>query len=671
MAGLNDIKNDDDIVIDLTAPPKEQQKTSTNNTGNRKTVVSMNGDLRASMMKGRHTVVENTRQQSKNPRANMIKEEEDAINIDATGSSNKEDDEVVIDTTATKRVNVDINDIATGKNADDEYNDKYVSDDPVKDMLEGEDSIFGQYLKYKTEELSEQYENAIAEAELNSADDEIEGTNKEDDGLIRLDDYQPSYQGGNKVMVDDDDILSSLGDEDIEEEEEMAVTKDHNDEDLVFSDNTVVDDEEELIDDDANDVKDIDEVINEEDNTDDELEKEVEVVLSNEPVKEEKKIVEEPKKKKVAPLEMDVEVSKTTSKILEADIDSEDEEIKESDADELLKKLQKIATEKLKPVSQKLDLSSFTVLKKPTTGTKQLQAATTKAAKWVLFEQQGIVIMREFTGSELEKLRTYSEDSRSLSSITKRFRMIYDHIESAKPASFETWIKTTPYIDVEHLYFAIYIASFKGANYIPMDCSKCNETWLTEDIDIMDMVVFEDEEAKKKFSKIYQSEEAPMSASGLYVSEIVPLSDTIACAFKEPSIYNSFEIVTLDTEFRNKYSDIIPYIPYIDSLYFIDKENSQLTPIGYKIYENNNTKSTKSKIIQFAKVLNTLTVDEFYIVRSYMSAIDKKGAGVSYKIPECQCPNCGELHPENTNISSEEMLFTRYQLGTLVSMSLN
>jgi hypothetical protein len=300
-----------------------------------------------------------------------------------------------------------------------------------------------------------------------------------------------------------------------------------------------------------------------------------------------------------------------------------------------------------------------------------LKEQQVKAAKWVLPSQNSTVQMKEYLGSELEALREYSEDASSLTQLSKRFKSIYDHIISPKPATFEAWTKLTPYSDIDHYFFAVYIASFKGANFLPMDCenNKCKETFLTDDINIMDMVKFDNDKAKEKFIELYQNEEVSPS-SGLYCTEIVPLSDKVAVGFKEPSVYSLFEIAALSTKNREKYASILDFIPYIDALYLIDKVNSSLIPVGYKVYTDNATKSTLSKVQMYDKVLKTLTVDEFGPIKAYIKAINDRSEGIGYIYPSVTCPKCKTQTTERRT-TAEELVFTRYQLGALVNTSLN
>lgn len=369
--------------------------------------------------------------------------------------------------------------------------------------------------------------------------------------------------------------------------------------------------------------------------------------------------------------EVDVDVT-TTTEGMATEIVEEEENVETDDSEDVLKHLQKLATEKLKPVSKKLDISSFTVLKKPVSNvTPMFKESSSRVAKWVLPTQDSIILMKEFSGAELEKLREYSENSRSVDALNRRFKMIYDHIMSPKPAAFDTWLKTTPFDDIDSYFFAIYIASFKGANYLPADCINpaCKETFLSDNVDIMSMVEFENDAAKNSFLKLYQSEAVP-AGKGIYCTEIVPMNDKVAISFRQPSVYNVFEIAAMDDKTRADYSSIIDYIPYIDTIYSIDMNNKQLVPIGYKMFADNNQRTIRSKIQKFHQILSTLTVDEFAIVKAYVKAIAEKNSGIYYTYPAIECPKC-HTSTEKQRTTAEELVFTRYQLGTLVNTSLS
>ena len=498
----------------------------------------------------------------------------------------------------------------------------------AKSILEGPDSDFHKYVEKETSE----YHEWIAEQQEKA---ELEAANKDEKSMEQS---AEASEGMGSLISDDFD------------EDSDASSMDINDMDVT---------------DDLDIDEDNDEVYSEESNA---------AITETETSNDEDEDLDAP--------DIDLDVEEGVESIgdsVEEDAvdDNEDEEINNSeiaetnDAD-ILKQLQDMATERLKPTSKKLDISSFTVVKKPVTNVMPFfKPNKAKVAKWVLPTQKATIFMKEFSGSELEKLREYSEDRNSVDALNRRFHMIFDHIASARPSSFEQWLKVTPYRDVDHYFFAIYIASFNGANFLPEDCinTKCKKTFLTDDIKIMDMVKFENSKAKEEFSKLYKSEASPIS-NGLFVSEVVPLSESVAIGFREPSIYNVFELASLDAATRRRYSSIIDYIPYIDELYVINQETHELIPVGYKKYTNNAVKTVQSKLQKYEKIFNTLSVDEFGPVKAYVRDIIAMNPGMYYVYPAVECPQCHTMTKEQRT-SAEELVFTRYQLGALTNTSLN
>ena len=500
----------------------------------------------------------------------------------------------------------------------------------AKSILEGPDSAFSKYVEKETSE----YHEWMAEQQEKA---ELEAANKDEKSMEQS---AEASEGKGSLISDDFD----------EDSDDASMDLD----DMDVTDNLDIDEDNGY-----------DEVYSEESNAT--LTEETD--LSN----DEDAVFDAPD------IDLDVEegVESIGDSVEDTTDDNDDEEINnseiaETDDDTILKQLQDMATERLKPTSKKLDISSFTVVKKPVTNVMPFfKPNKAKVAKWVLPTQKATIFMKEFSGSELEKLREYSEDRNSVDALNRRFHMIYDHIASARPSSFEQWLKVTPYRDVDHYFFAIYIASFNGANFLPEDCinTRCKKTFLTDDIKIMDMVKFENSKAKEEFSKLYKSEASPVS-NGLFVSEVVPLSESVAIGFREPSIYNVFELASLDDATRRKYSSIIDYIPYIDELYVINQETHELIPVGYKKYTNNAVKTVQSKLQKYEKIFNTLSVDEFGPVKAYVRDIIAMNPGMYYVYPSVECPQCHTM-TEEQRTSAEELVFTRYQLGALTNTSLN
>lgn len=364
----------------------------------------------------------------------------------------------------------------------------------------------------------------------------------------------------------------------------------------------------------------------------------------------------------------------------------EDEEAKKRD--ENMKRLQKIVAARLKPASLGLDLSSFTVVKSAKVNTNDIyDSYKAKVSKWVAMNQESVIYMREFSGSELELLMEYYNAYTSSIRLARRYdtatvdtrsarqmyNMIYDHLEGSKPANFTTWLKITPISDIDNYFFAIYISSFMGANYIPVDCTECKSSYVTEDLNIMDtMVKFPSQEARDKFTEIYNSNTTP-SNKGLYTTEVIPLTNMIAIGFKEPSIDDMISINDLSKDFQEEFSSILTFIPYIDAMYKIDISTKSLIPIDYKKFDSE-VKTLRSRIRKYNSLFDSMGVDAFAPVKAYISALDNRTTrGINYVMPETKCPECGHINPEIPigNGETADMVFTRCQLGALVSTSIN
>lgn len=556
----------------------------------------------------------------------------------------------------------------------DDTNDINKVDSPdtyVESLLstENADSDFMKHVTEKTAEMNEWMNEQEEKKALEEEEHDI------------VDDEDDDYEDRGGIVIDATGGASSSPEEDEDLSNPKMMEADTSNSDLIslnIDGSSSVDDEDEIID------------ATEGSNPADEESESVEETVPEEEAKEEEKPAEEPKKEEkkkkeqFTASEIDIEVSQDNS-VKETKDDSDDEEDdsvskvddEDDDTDETMERLKKITTERLKPASLNLNLSSFTIVKKPkVNASKVYDAYKSKISKWVLFNQKTIVLMREFSGSELEMLMEYyGESRRSADAMRRMFNMIYDHIASAKPANFETWLKITPYSDLDNYFFAIYIASFNGANYIPIDCSnkECNKSYITDNISIMDsMVKFDTKEKKAEFARIYQSE-VPPTSKGIYTSEIVPLSYKVAIGFKEPTLWDRIEIDSIDSRTQTEFSSILGLIPYIDAIYEIDTETQQLIPIGYKEFPENKARTTRSKIKKYNAIFNSLTIDEFTPVKAYVSALlDKTNRGIDYVIPETTCPECGHVNEEVPIGQNQvaDMVFTRCQLGALVNTSI-
>lgn len=548
-----------------------------------------------------------------------------------------------------------------------------------EDILVGENSPFAKYKERKMAEykedmakFDEKRQELIEEGELDPADI------KDGDFHASNDDDPVSINVG--TMTRDDDLdLSDLD----ENNAEIATDDVENESDEIDAlSEALAEEDSEPVDIDLNESEIIseniggtDEEINDEPlATESESKQEDTTEVSNaskESGKKDEVKKEEPEKPKyVSADDMDVEITTKAAEEVKDDDPEESDEESNAENEQVLNHLRKLATERIKPASTKLDISSFTVAKKATADIGYVtRAKENRVSKWVLPGQEQIVLMKEFSGVELQTLLENMEEN-SVTSLTRRYRMIYEHIVSPKPETFEKWVKSTPAADLDHYYFAIFIASYKGANYLPADCvnTQCTEgSFISEDINIMDMVKFEDDETKKKFKTIYTEETAIANKEGIYLTETVPISDKIAIGFKEPTLYSFIEPLNVDDRFRRRYENIINIIPYIDEVYMINAEAQQIIPVDYTRVVNSPGKNIKNRIRKYSNIINTLTPDQFNNISAYVNDfIPRLASKIHYVEPELTCPYCGTTKPE-TETTAENLVFTRYQLGALVT----
>ena len=336
--------------------------------------------------------------------------------------------------------------------------------------------------------------------------------------------------------------------------------------------------------------------------------------------------------------------------------------------EQILDRFKKSIRDKIKPVTKAFDISTYTITTKAIPFSNSVQQKTNhfRRAKWALMSTGRPITMRSFKSTELDEMNSNSKADSRYMIVKKQYGMIFNHIEDPKPATVEEWAKVNSFLDLEHIWFAIYRSCYEGANYIPRDCvdnKECRNVFLTEDTPIMDMVKFKDKEAKKKFFNILNKNADETST--MYTSEITPVSDDYAIAFREPSIYNIvFESALVEEEFLEKHQDLVSVLAYVDKVYRIDHENRKLIPIESPYFKDNATKTYKARIKAMSKVLDTLTSDQYRFILAIIDEINKRGDEVTYVYPEVTCPKCNRTAPEQVQ-SAQNMVFLRHQLVAL------
>ena len=336
--------------------------------------------------------------------------------------------------------------------------------------------------------------------------------------------------------------------------------------------------------------------------------------------------------------------------------------------EEIRERFKNSIREKIKPVTAAFDISTYTIANKVVSFNNAVQASTNRyrSVKWSLMRSGRPITMRSFKSTELDAMNNGANTDSRYMTVKKQYSILYNHIMDPKPKTVEEWAKVHSFLDLEHIWFAVYRACFEGANYIPRDCTDtktCRNTFLSDNIPIMDMVKFENDRAKRKFFKILNDESK--NENSLYISEMVPISDNYAVTMREPSIYNIvFETALLDEEFLDKHQDLISVLAYIDKIYRIDHVNHQLIPIETPLFQNNVTKTYKGRIKTYSKVIDTLTSDQYRYIITMIDNINKRGNEVQYVYPSMTCPKCNTTIAETIR-NPQTMVFLRHQLVNL------
>lgn len=347
--------------------------------------------------------------------------------------------------------------------------------------------------------------------------------------------------------------------------------------------------------------------------------------------------------------------------------DDDIEDVADDDDKEQIEKLKASVKETIIPVRNKVDLSQFTISKKPVSISKLLSIDTGKArvADWVLYAAKTPISISELRGPEIEKLDPSKSSRNRLNTFKEIYTIIYNHIvDPNKPDTLEEWVKTVKFFDIQHIYFAIYKACFEGNNSIPYSCPECSETFMVDTI-IDNMIKYKNDQVKEEVTKILKGD---TTSTGEYPVELKQISDDYVVAIKDPSVYNIiFETAALDEAFTTKYNDLLGFISYIDAIYYIDRNTGSLCPIGIKHDPNNIVKTTKNKIRVYYEVLSTLTSDQYYELTSYITNIRDEDDNITYVMPEVTCPKCSHVVPEQAT-GADDLLFTRHRLAAISVM---
>ena len=324
---------------------------------------------------------------------------------------------------------------------------------------------------------------------------------------------------------------------------------------------------------------------------------------------------------------------------------------------------------KILPYKNNVDFSKFSIAKKHIGINKVFneKASTSYVADWALPSTGKAISMSELTGTEIEKLNPSNSGRNRYNTIKSIYRIIFEHdMNPNKSPSLEVWAKSISFYDIDHLYFAMYRASFEGSNHIPYRCPECNKVFLQEVNDINSMVKYKDEKAEKYIKSLINKDIA--NTSDDYETELYQISDDLAVALRKPSIFNvSFENAVLDETFTDKYSDLLTLLVYIDTMYYINRETNELVEIETNPEPNNLEKTVKRKVVRYTKLIQSLTSDQFYELNAKIKNLNDKNEYMDYVLPAAVCPHCGKSIDEEVR-TPENLLFTRHQLAALANI---
>lgn len=338
--------------------------------------------------------------------------------------------------------------------------------------------------------------------------------------------------------------------------------------------------------------------------------------------------------------------------------------------DEWTERLRESAKSKIKVIddSKVIDLSQFTVASKTVSVKNAIKVVNTEelpyTSNWGLFNTGNPVVIEEFKGQEISKLLG-NDDLTRYNRNREIYKLIYEHDKTPGKPEFTEWLKGISVRDIDHLYMAIYRASYGGANYIPYNCNECGNVFVSDETPLYKMIKFKSKEEEQKAEEIIGKVLTEPTKLKTYREQI---SDDYVMDFKDPSIYNMyFELALLPDRFTEENPELITYICYIDAIYVIDRETMSLIPINLTKNDKDLTKELMYKIKRYSKVLKSLSGDELGKVQAKIGEIaSHKEVDIDYVLPECECPRCKKTI-EETVISAQDLVFTRHQLARIMT----
>ena len=357
----------------------------------------------------------------------------------------------------------------------------------------------------------------------------------------------------------------------------------------------------------------------------------------------------------------------SNSNSIDSDLDADLENESGPDNDEIFEEFKKEIKSKVTPIKNKINLANFSINdNKVSPSTIHMTISDISVADYALPNAKRIVTCSALSGPEMLRMNPQNSTRNRINTLREIYNIIYHHIESKKPSTFDEWLKVTRWSDLDHIYFCLYKATFAGSSFMNYECpnNKCRHAFI-EDKNFDDYIVYDNEDIKAEMDKILRSGDDSISSNDIVMQQI---SDDYVVGLRNPSIWNVvMETATLSNEFLDKYEELIDVISYIDSVFIINRKFMTLDPIDLKPDPKNIAKSNARRIKILADVLRTLPSDNYYDLRYQITTSFPAVTGIRYRIPDAVCPKCG-TKIEGINIEAQQLLFMRHQLGAFAAL---
>ena len=362
---------------------------------------------------------------------------------------------------------------------------------------------------------------------------------------------------------------------------------------------------------------------------------------------------------------LDTEYESISNGDIEKDLEKELNPDGPSD-EQLINELKTAVRAHSNSIRNRINLRNFTISDTPISAAMvaNFSFKDINQADWVLPNAKRVISVRGLSGPELFAINPQNSNKSKINTFRQIYGIIYKHITSKKPATFDEWLKVTRFSDIDHIYAALHKATFADSNFIHYECPECHHIFIVDYKFDDDMVVYDSDKAKEKIQAIYRSGDTSIPH---YEVTLHQISDRYVVGLKDPSIWNMvMETAALSDDFLTKYEDLIDTMSFIDSIYLIG-ENNVLQPIDFGYDKNNPTKSTARKITILSDIIRTLSSDNYFILRSHIAKLYSSSSDVLYQIPATDCPKC-KHHFNAERTEALRLLFTRHQLGALESI---